>query len=474
VTREEICDLRGYVIHTTRQDLYQIPFQYQYCPQQLRKLCARQQEYQIPFQQSLPQSFQQSPPQSEQVYHSSYQNTVNNPIQNNIPKMRQRSFKYPELSSGTINNLINNSSDSVDDFDIISMTKLRSQSSQSSQNSQSNQSTPNKTKFDKKQDDGVNLSTEMAKLACNLNKQILDNDIEKNIEHVYPDLKEDIRLDKEIAIIENEFISDTESDESDDNYYDNIMKIDTRKQNKKCKDDKLKFDNNQYDNLDDIPKEMRDQFTQLIAARNNIRDTIEADEELVNKANKNLNEEQFEERCKIQEEKKLKKTLESQKSILSANKISFLKMRSKIVKGTLKESNIPFMFNDKYCVLRYMEINELIDLGSNDDINTELTLYNSLYKTIEAREYEVKSYDSEDDSDYSPLDDVEEDLIEICADFMEYLEENFPDTVSESKIHDELNKEINEKNKIFHNDYNKNDFVKDSSKNNDSDDSDGD
>ena len=111
-------------------------------------------------------------------------------------------------------------------------------------------------------------------------------------------------------------------------------------------------------------------------------------------------------------------------------------MRSKIDGGIMKETNVPFMFNDKYCVLRYMELNELIDLSSNDDVEEELVTYNALYKTVEAKEYESNSQCS--DSDYSPLDDVDDIFIDICYDFMNYLEENFPDIVTESKIHSEL------------------------------------
>jgi hypothetical protein len=340
-------------------------------------------------------------------------------------------------------------------------------------------------------DNEDNLATEMAKLAANLTK-LSTQPSNLDIEDVYPDIREDIVLDREIKKMENEFVGNSDSDsdrdsgsDSVENYYDKTMKISTRSQedvdsfNRKAmnkamrekeRDADRKGDERKKNTADlinnipcDIPENLKEQFIQLVAARDQIHDTIQDQTEVVDKANKNLNEEQFKERCRIQDEKKLKKKLEEQKSILSANKIAFIKMRSKIVKEVMKESNVPFMFNDKYCVLRYMEINELVDLSSNDDVESELSIYNQLYKAIEAREYDFKpsGLGSGSDSDYSPLDDVGDDFIEICSDFMDYLEENFPNIVSEAKIHDELNKEINDDNEIFHKDSSKNNYDSD-------------
>jgi hypothetical protein len=340
-------------------------------------------------------------------------------------------------------------------------------------------------------DNEDNLATEMAKLAANLTK-LSTQPSNLDIEDVYPDIREDIVLDREIKKMENEFVGNSDSDsdrdsgsDSVENYYDKTMKISTRSQedvdsfNRKAMNKAMrekereadrKGDERKKNTADlinnipcDIPENLKEQFIQLVAARDQIHDTIQDQTEVVDKANKNLNEEQFKERCRIQDEKKLKKKLEEQKSILSANKIAFIKMRSKIVKEVMKESNVPFMFNDKYCVLRYMEINELVDLSSNDDVESELSIYNQLYKAIEAREYDFKpsGLGSGSDSDYSPLDDVGDDFIEICSDFMDYLEENFPNIVSEAKIHDELNKEINDDNEIFHKDSSKNNYDSD-------------
>lgn len=398
--------------------------------------------------------------------------------ENDIPNMRTRSFNFPDPSSATMDSLLEDSIDSTDSTDSTIESIESTNSSNTSEPSfrpkplsnfrrKSRKNQVQTTNKKHESNTNLDLSEEMAKLAANLNKQLSDN-IEKTVEEAYPELREDIQIDKEIKKMENEYISDTDSEqESDsdslDNYYDKIIKIDTHKKKHNKSDNKsdTTFDIEQIIKSipSNVPDNIKSQFVQLLAARNHLQDTIEGDEELVNKANNNLNEEQFEERCRIQDEKRHKKKLESQKSVLSANKISYLKMRSKIVRGTLKENNIPLMFNDKYCVLRYMEINELVSLASNDEIDEELRIYNALYKTIEAREYEANSSDS--DSDYSPLDDVEEDFVEICSDFMEYLEEHFPNTISESKIHDEFNKDITDKNKIFHNDYSKDDFVKD-------------
>ena len=316
------------------------------------------------------------------------------------------------------------------------------------------------------------LEAEMAKLASNLSK-FVENETQEggiDVEEVYPDLKEEIQMDKEIAEMENEFIDDTDSysgSEDSDNYYDQMMKIRTHQSDSDSDSDEFgdrrrrhergEFSDDEQDPdeiPENIPDHLKEQFEQLIAARNAISDRVKTQEELVKKANENLNEEQFKERCRIQDERRAKKKKEEELSIMSANKITYLKLRSKITKGIVKETNIPFMFNDKYTVLRYMEMNELIDLGANDEIEAELEIYNALYKAIEAREYEEMSHDSESDSDYTPLEDVDEDMIDFCYDFLDFLEEKFPNTVSESKIHFELNKEMQVDDEIFRRDIN--------------------
>jgi hypothetical protein len=316
--------------------------------------------------------------------------------------------------------------------------------------------------------DEPNLEAEMAKLAANLSK-IVSQENAVDVEDVYPDLRDEIQMDKEIEEMENEFVDDssTESDEDSDNYYDQMMKIRTRQPDsdsdsdefgdRKRRHERGEFSDDEQDPNDipkNLPAHLKAQFKQLLDARNAIADKVRDQEELVKKANLNLNNEQFKERCRRQDEKRAKKKKEEDLSVLSANKITYLKMRSKISKGVMKEENVPFMFNDKYCVLRYMEVNELIDLGSNDEIEDELEVYNALNKAIEAREYETRSHGSDSDSDYTPLEEVDDSLLDICFDFMEFLEQNFPNTISEAAIHVELNKDMQVNDEIFRRDIN--------------------
>lgn len=323
---------------------------------------------------------------------------------------------------------------------------------------------------------GTNLEAELIKLATNLSNIVTKETID--VEDVYPDIREDIQMDKDIKKMENEFVDDSESDDSDassDNYYDEMMKIRTRKSDSDSDSDEFgdrkrrheigDFSDEEEDPNEipeNIPDHLKEQFKQLLDARNAITDKVQEQEEIIKKANENLNDEQFKARCRRQDEKKAKKRHEEHLSILSANKIAYLRIRSKIVKGKMKETNVPFMFNDKYCIFRYMELNELINLGSNDDVEIELETYDALYKAVEAREYETNSHGSDSDSDseseYNPLDEVDESLVEICFDFLQFLEENFPDIVTEAKIHEELNKEINDDNEIFHRDMSKTNF----------------
>ena len=313
----------------------------------------------------------------------------------------------------------------------------------------------------------------MAKLAANLNN-LGENNQSVVVESLYPEIREDIEIDKEAKRNENEFLDMSESSDSeneDDNEYDQLVHIHTKQNTpKRYKSNAQKRSGNanasnegepaveEIDIPDSIPSELREQFQQLLDARNKIKNSIADQEELVNKANENLNEEQFEERCRIQEEKRAKKKHEEQISILGANKISYLKIRSKVTKGHLKEDNLPPLFTDKYCIFRYMEKNKLIDLSSNEEIKDELETYDALYKVIEARELEIQrendsnDVDSDEDTDYSPIDDVREEFTEICFDFMDYLEQNFPDTQTEKSIHNTLNENVTKLNEIFHRD----------------------
>lgn len=325
------------------------------------------------------------------------------------------------------------------------------------------------------QNNGVNMETEFAKLAASITKIINKEDV--NVEDVYPDIRDEIQLDKEITKMENEFIDDTSSEsdsDSSDNYYDKMMKIRTKKDNhdsdtdsdefgdRKRRHDRGDFSEESQDQdeiPDDMPAQFKQQFHQLLEARNIAANKIKEQEELVRKANENLNEEQFKERCKVQDEKKAKKKREENLSMLSANKITYLKIRSKIVKEIMKENNIPFMFNDKYCIFRYMELNELLDLGSNVEIESELRIYEALHKAIESRELEndeniQNNSDSDSESEYVPLADVDEDLLEICFDFLDFVEQNFPDTMTEAKIHENLNKNMQVDDEIFRRDVN--------------------
>ena len=115
-----------------------------------------------------------------------------------------------------------------------------------------------------------------------------------------------------------------------------------------------------------------------------------------------------------------------------SNKTTYLRIRANVIKGTLKESNIPVLFSDKYQLFRFMEINNLAKFNTNDNAENEAKVFKQLYCVIDSNEWDKKGED--------PIDKVEEEYQEICSKLVDYFEENGGVPQSERKVHEILNK----------------------------------
>lgn len=196
----------------------------------------------------------------------------------------------------------------------------------------------------------------------------------------------------------------------------------------------------------------------LFKDRNRLNEDIKTQEIIVNNASKLLNDELFEQRCKEQEEKRKLEKYKEKISIFEADKNTFLQINSKIRNNILNTNNIPILFKQKYLIIKFLDINELVSFTDNSDINIEYSFYEQLYDIVE-------NHDS-DDGDI--IDKIDSDMIPLYESFIVYLTENENLIISEEHFNDMLNNDnvLKERlfgkkteNDIFKNDIDKNTFM---------------
>ncbi len=220
--------------------------------------------------------------------------------------------------------------------------------------------------------------------------------------------------------------------------------------------------------LDNELENLEKECDELLEIREVIAENIEKEEKIINKANQNLNEEIFEQRCRDQDERKKKQQRDEKLSIFASQKTTYLRIKAKVNKEVLKEANIPCLFKDAYPIFKFMHEKDLISFTSNVDVESEYAIYEQLYKVIESYEYNNRSHDSDSDSE-DPINDIEEEFSDLCTEFIEIIEKSNIEPISQDTINDMLNENSKDKIlKIFNTDsIDKENFVKDDVNTND-------
>ena len=198
----------------------------------------------------------------------------------------------------------------------------------------------------------------------------------------------------------------------------------------------------------------------LLADRNKLQNDIKTQEKIVSVANDLLNEELFQKRCYEQEQKRLLVKHKENISIFNSDKNTYLNINSKIKNIILNINNIPALFKQKYLVINFLEIQELINFTHNDEIEIEYGFYKQLSNIIEY-------YDNNSHND-NIFDNLDNELMPVYESFMEYLSENDELILSEKRFNDMLNNDTilkeqlfgkKAENNIFENDIDKNTFM---------------
>lgn len=209
------------------------------------------------------------------------------------------------------------------------------------------------------------------------------------------------------------------------------------------------------------------ELKELIDARNSLKQSIYKKELVITKANEKLNDELFLQRCKEQDERRAKQKHNEKISILESDKNTYLRMQSKIKKGTLKESNISPFFSYKYQIIKFMESNNLICLKKGGDIEKELHVFDQLNKIVDIFEKNSNDQNEEnqgnnDEENKDPLDEIDDEYLPLCQIFMDNILENNDLIVTEKTIHTLLNNDPELKKKLFIDPANQSVFAKDS------------
>ena len=168
-------------------------------------------------------------------------------------------------------------------------------------------------------------------------------------------------------------------------------------------------------------------------------DTI--NKEIIVNISEKLNNELFAKRCAEQTKRKEDQKINEKISIFTSDKNTYLIMQSKVKKNILKETNISPLFIHKYYIIKFMENLNLISLTNNKNSNTEIYIYDQLYKVIEGINC--------DDSFINSFNDIDDEYLLICEKFVEYIEENEIKIMTDKKVHEILNSDSEKKKQLF-------------------------
>jgi len=240
------------------------------------------------------------------------------------------------------------------------------------------------------------------------------NEIEK-----YDIKDEEEEIDKDIQKLKNAFDVDVSNSDDTSDTSSDISSDDSNDNNE---------EHNEHPEIARL-KKYKDDLAKDLAQK----------EKFVEKVNSQLNDELFIKRCKEQDERRKKEKHNEEISVLVSDKNTYLIMLAKINKGILKERNITPLFKFKYHIIKFMSDNNMISLKSNDNTENELAIFKDLSKVINSMEHDNPEI----------LDDINENYVELCEKFSDYLDSIDDNIVSDTKVHQILNENPNIKEHLF-------------------------
>lgn len=145
-------------------------------------------------------------------------------------------------------------------------------------------------------------------------------------------------------------------------------------------------------------------------------------------------------------------------SVFKSGKSTYVKIKTKINKGTMRIIDISGLFADKYMIYDFMENKKMIDLTSNINNENEYKLFRQLELVIESYWWEVnktnlikKNKVVLDNYACDPSNNMDPEYGEMFDEFYVFMDENGGIPRLERDMHQHLN--MNSDNHIFERDY---------------------
>ena len=314
------------------------------------------------------------------------------------------------------------------------------------------------------------LTTNILDMLDNVNS-IESSDHIKKISEIYQDASEEAVLDDEIAKLKNAKynITDGADDNDANDLYDSEDFSEDGEYKKYSRETKNEKEPDNYLELtDDMPEDLKD----LITARNALKIKIATDNKIVEKASNMLSDELFQERCKNQQNFLEKDKQKERLAIFESDKNTYLKLKSRIKRGVIKEDHIPILFMQKYTIMNFMDRTEILNTKSSADAENELKLMLYLQNisdiffnsSIKNKSNKVKEYIDSDDEDYETKPDnddiyetaiekiieiIEPEYIEVCIEFINELAEKNIKFLPPDQLHILLSSDENMRKMLF-------------------------
>lgn len=289
------------------------------------------------------------------------------------------------------------------------------------------------------------------------------------LENLYENLEEEAILDYEINQATKELDELLIGDEKCEIAYDYDSDSEDEEDMSDTSSSRVEEEGSDLEPSPDLPEHVN----QIIIERNALKNEIKKNEIIIAKANEKLNDELFEQRCKEQERRNAEKKQHEKMSIFRSDKNTYLQFRSKIREGIQKERNITPFFNYKYRIIKFMEQNDLISFKKNvadEVIEDEVYTYEQLFKVIQSYERNISDSnnesfdDSKENSEHDPMDDIDEEYLDLCEDFLRVISESDTEVITSNRIHDILNNDPKLKEQLFYQPINQSVFNKDTDK----------
>jgi len=145
----------------------------------------------------------------------------------------------------------------------------------------------------------------------------------------------------------------------------------------------------------------------------------------------------FLKRCAEQEQKIKENQRKSNLSIYTSDKNTYLLIRAKIQANTLKESNLPPLFETKYHMIRFMEQQNLVRFDQSNTL-AEYAWYEQLEKVN-------NGYDANDHA----IDEIDAEYLPMCCKYIDYLNGLACLPQSDKKLHEYWNENPTIKQALF-------------------------